>query len=53
MLKPGTAFIQKPFTAGDLKGKIRSVLDEREGAQPSKRLRPRLVAIDGEQRRSA
>jgi len=55
MLKPGTAFIQKPFTADDLKRKIRSVLDEREGAQavPAKRSRPRLVAIDGEQRRSA
>jgi PAS domain S-box-containing protein len=53
MLKPGTAFIQKPFTAGDLKRKIRSVLDEREGAKPSKHARPRLVAIDGQQRRSA
>ena len=28
MLKPGMAYIQKPFTAGDLKRKIRSALDD-------------------------
>jgi two-component system cell cycle sensor histidine kinase/response regulator CckA len=27
MLKPGTAFIHKPFTAGDLKREVRAVLD--------------------------
>src|SRR5262249_15250906 len=31
VLKTGTAFIQKPFTANDLKRKIRSVLDPLEG----------------------
>jgi PAS domain-containing protein len=40
MLKPGMAYIQQPFTAGDLKGKIRSALDE--SREPS-----RVVALVG------
>ena len=34
MLRPGMAYIQKPFSAGDLKRKVRSALDEaREGSR--------------------
>jgi hypothetical protein len=34
MLQPGVAYIQKPFSAGDLKRKVRDALDEARDALP-------------------
>jgi PAS domain S-box-containing protein len=43
LLKPGMAYIQKPFTAGDLKRKVRATLDDSREAPRAARARIALV----------
>jgi signal transduction histidine kinase/ActR/RegA family two-component response regulator len=43
MLKPGMAYIQKPFTAGDLKRKVRTALDDEREAASARRATIALV----------
>jgi two-component system cell cycle sensor histidine kinase/response regulator CckA len=43
LLKPGMAYIQKPFTAGDLKRKVRATLDE--GRDDPRATRPRIALV--------
>jgi len=43
LLKPGMAYIQKPFTAGDLKRKVRATLDE--GRDEPRATRPRIALV--------
>jgi DNA-binding response OmpR family regulator len=42
LLKPGMAYIQKPFTAGDLRRKVRATLDERDEPRAT---RPRIALV--------
>ena len=37
LLQPGTAYIQKPFTAGDLKRKVRAAFDDSREPRPASR----------------
>jgi PAS domain S-box-containing protein len=42
LLKPGMAYIQKPFSAGDLKRKVRATLDEGDAPRAT---RPRIALV--------